>query len=117
MSSLLGVSASERIPELDHTLALGGVGQASITEIVAEVTGIGGRRDCARHCRMRHDEFQKELRPGRAAELSRPGRNCDSTHAAEQIAPAERTVRDNADFALGRKRQYSVLRVAHIDRV
>src|SRR5260370_18650011 len=66
---------------------------------------------------MRHDEFQKELRPGRAAELSRPGRNCDSTHAAEQIAPAERTVSDNADFALGRERQYPLLRVAHIDRV
>src|SRR6266852_8423517 len=117
MSSLLGVSASERIPELDHTLALGRVGQASITEIVAKMTGIGSCRDCARHGRMRHDEFQEELRPSYAAELSRPGRNSDSTHAAEQIAPTERTVRDNADSAIGRKRQYSLLRVAHIDRV
>src|SRR5216683_1209868 len=67
MSSLLGVSASERIPELDHTLALGGVGQAST--------------------------------------------------ASAQIVATERTVRDNADSAVGRKRQYPLLRVAHIDRV
>src|SRR5690348_4771250 len=96
----LNVSASDRIPELDHTLALDRIGQASVTsgQVVTQMLGIGSRRDCARHCRMRHDEFQKELRPGRAPELSRPGRNSHSTHAAEQIAPAERTVSDNPDF-------------------
>jgi hypothetical protein len=61
---------------------------------------------------VRDDEFEQELRPVRAADLRREGRQRVTLDLPDQRTLAERPVDDHADAALARQRQDARLHLA-----